>query len=70
MKKYLAHMHTKTPHELRQHAALLAMGVTALVFVGWVITLGVRLQDTSANTAAAVEGLQVSPASVLPANQQ
>ncbi len=67
MNRYLDHMHSKPTHERRQHAMRVAGVVTALVFVGWVTTLGLQLgtsstgsgqvagsTDTSAQTAAAV----------------
>ncbi len=47
MKKYLQHMQTKSPHERRQHATQIAGVCTALVFVVWVTTLGVRMSSTS-----------------------
>ena len=48
--KYLDHMQSKPTHERRQHAMRVAGVLTALVFVGWVTTLGVRLGGTSAGS--------------------
>jgi hypothetical protein len=39
-------MHSKTTHERRQHAVKVATGVTAVLFVGWLATLGLRLSGT------------------------
>ena len=66
MKRYFEHMHGKPAHDRRQHAMRVAGIITALVFVGWVTTLGMRLgtggaqvagSDTS-QTAAAITSLQ------------
>lgn len=43
MKRYFEHMHSKDPHERRQHAMQVAGVLTAAVFVVWVTTLGMRL---------------------------
>lgn len=51
MKKYLNHIQTKSPHERRQHAIQVASIFTALLFVVWVTTLGVRLASTSGTIA-------------------
>jgi hypothetical protein len=40
MKPYFDHMETKTTHERRQHAMQVAGILTAVVFVGWVASLG------------------------------
>ena len=80
MKRYLEHMQNKDPHERRTHALHVASAVTALVFVAWLGTLGMRLapeqpfaQDSGDGTqaAAAVQAtqqggphLQVSTSSV------
>jgi hypothetical protein len=42
MKRYFDHMKTKTPHQRRGHAAQVAGLFTALAFVVWITTLGVR----------------------------
>ena len=47
MKKYYDHVMDKEPHERRQHAIQIASVFTALVFVVWITTLGVRLANTS-----------------------
>jgi hypothetical protein len=52
IKKYLNHIHSKPPHERRQHAMQLAAGVTALALIVWVTTLGVRFALTPAQVAA------------------
>lgn len=43
MKRYFEHMQSKDPHERRQHAMRVAGVLTAVVFVVWVTTLGMRL---------------------------
>ncbi len=44
MRKYIEHIkNTRTPHERRMHALQVAGVVTALVFVVWIGTLGIRL---------------------------
>jgi len=44
MKKYIDRMRNeRTPHERRQAALQIATAVTAVLFVGWVATLGVRV---------------------------
>ncbi|HVZ76191.1 MAG TPA: hypothetical protein VG934_02910 [Candidatus Paceibacterota bacterium] len=61
MKAYIEKLQNeKTPHERRQLALQVAGVVTALLFVGWLGTLGVRLsqlstapQNTSGSSAAA-----------------
>lgn len=56
MKRYIEHIkNTKTPHERRAHAMRMAGGVTALVAVVWLTTLGVRFgtSATDASQAAA-----------------
>jgi hypothetical protein len=52
MKKYIARMHSKSTHERRQHAARIATVVTAVVFVGWLATLGFRLSGGTSAVAA------------------
>lgn len=55
MKKFIEHIKTnKTPHERRSHAAKVAGVCTALVFVGWLGTLGLRF--SSGNAAVATNG--------------
>ena len=51
MKQYLEHMKTKSTHERRAHAMRVAGVVTAVVFVGWLATLGVRLSTSTPQTA-------------------
>ena len=52
IKKYFEHMHTKSTHERRQHALRVATVVTAVVFVGWLATLGVRLGSGGGSVAS------------------
>ena len=49
LKKYLEHIHSQPTHYRRQHAAKIATVVTAVVFMGWVATTGVRA-TTAAST--------------------
>lgn len=51
MKKYFNHIQSKPPHERRQHAIQVASVFTALVFVVWITTLGVRLAGISGTVA-------------------
>jgi hypothetical protein len=62
MKRYIEHVKTKDPHERRAHAMRIAGALTAVVFVGWLGTLGVRLA-TSENVAQ--EGTASQAASVI-----
>lgn len=55
MKKYLAHVHTKPTHERRQLAMRYATLVTAVVFVGWLGMLGVRLAFSPSTTASTAD---------------
>jgi hypothetical protein len=45
IKRYYNHMTQKSTHERRQHALRIATFVTAVVFVGWLGTLGLRLSS-------------------------
>jgi len=64
MKKYLHHMRTeRTTHERRQAALQIASMVTAVLFVGWVATLGVRMATTN-DTVATDESTNQLVASV------
>jgi len=67
MRKYIQHVQdTHTPHERRQVAMRIATIVTALLFVAWLATLGVRLggnvpavaEEGANNAAAALEAVQ------------
>lgn len=70
MAPYFDHMHQKSTHERRTHAMRVAGVVTALIFAGWVTTLGLRAgsdqsqvansADTSAQSAAAASAVQGS----------
>ena len=51
MNRYLEHMHSKPTHDRRQHAMRVAGILTALVFVGWVTTLGMQLGTGAAGSA-------------------
>ncbi len=42
IKRYMEHMQTKHPHHRRQHALQVAGVFTALAFVVWITTLGLR----------------------------
>lgn len=52
MKNYFQHVEGKTPHERRRHAMQIAGAVTAVLFVGWLATLGVRLASLTASSDA------------------
>lgn len=66
MAPYFEHMHRKSPHERRAHAMRVAGVITALIFAGWVSTIGLRAgtgaqvaqtADQSAQTAAALSAV-------------
>lgn len=62
-------MHSKSTHERRQHAMRVAGVVTALIFAGWITTIGLRTggsdqtqvasapADSNAQTAAAMTAI-------------
>ena len=52
MKRYIEHMQSKPTHQRRQHALQVATMVTAVVFVGWLASLGVRISSSGAATVA------------------
>lgn len=65
MAPYFEHMHSKSTHERRTHAMRVAGVITALLFAGWISTLGLRStlgtgqpqvagSDGSSQTAAAL----------------
>ena len=62
MRRYIEHIQTKDPHERRAHALRIAGALTAVVFVGWVGTLGLRLANAGLATE---EGVPSQTASVL-----
>jgi hypothetical protein len=71
MKRYLDHMHQKPTHERRRHAMRVAGILTALVFVGWITTLGVQLGTPSTSSGqAAVAGTDNSSQTATVLNMQ
>lgn len=67
MRRYIEHMHSKEPHERRQHAVRMAGVITGGLFVLWLGTFSVRLApqlqvaqegDPSLTAAAAASMLQ------------
>ena len=52
MKKYLQHIKTKSTHQRRGHAMQIAGTMTALVFIVWITTLGVRLSTSGSGIVA------------------
>jgi hypothetical protein len=66
MRRYIEHIrNNRTPHERRQHALQIAGVVTALLFIGWLTTLGVRIStlgpvadEAKSNTAATLNAVQ------------
>jgi hypothetical protein len=63
MKRYIARLQEeKTPHERRQYALRVATGLTAILFVGWVATLGMRLSQSARVTS---EQLQNTASSII-----
>ena len=69
IKKYLAHMDTKSTHERRQHAMQLATGLTAFAVLVWVTTLGVRYALTPAQVAQSNGSDTAQVASVVDSQQ-
>ena len=65
IKKYFEHMHTKSTHQRRQHAMQVASVVTGIVFVGWVVTLGVRLGTQAPSVASDTSSQQTQLANVI-----
>jgi hypothetical protein len=59
MRKYLEHLQNKSPHERRQHAMQLSMGIVALLAVAWLALLPLRFmgdfqtQGTESSTQVA-----------------
>lgn len=58
MKRYLEHMQQKSAHERRRHAMQVAGVLTAIVFAGWVSTLGMGLSSQSATVAGSDNNTQ------------
>ncbi len=69
MKKYLHHIKSKPTHERREHAMRVAGVVTALVFFGWISTLGVRLAIHSSAASVASAGDSTASGDSTSANQ-
>lgn len=65
IKRYFEHMHAKPTHERRQHALRVATVVTALVFVGWLGTLGLRLGSGGSQASGAGSDNQTQLANVI-----
>lgn len=53
MRKYIEKLHTRPIHEKREFAVHAAAGVTALVFLVWLSTLGVRMATSNPQTTLA-----------------
>ena len=62
MKKYLEHMHAQPAHYRRQHAAKIATVVTAVIFVGWLGSLGVRVGTNNYGTSNSSKESQLANA--------
>jgi hypothetical protein len=56
IKRYMEHMQTKHPHHRRQHALQVAGVFTALAFVVWITTLGMRFGGASGGQVATQNG--------------
>ena len=69
IKKYFAHMDTKSTHERRQHAMQLATGFTAFAVLVWVTTLGVRFALTPQQIAQSNGSDAAQTASVVSSSQ-
>ncbi len=57
-------MQSQSPHQRRQHAARVATVVTAIMFVGWLGTLGMRvsIHGVSVQSGAPSQGTQFANA--------
>lgn len=65
MNRYLEHMHTRSPHERRQHALRVAGVLTALIFAGWVTTFGLQSAGgVGSQVAGSGQGVQSAAAVV------
>jgi hypothetical protein len=53
MKNYIQHIQAKPAHERRQISMQIAVVITAVIFVVWVSTLGVRLAGSISSGAVA-----------------
>ncbi len=51
MTNYIAHIKSKPPHERRKHALQLSAVITAIVFVGWLASLGIRFSSSTEQQA-------------------
>ncbi len=51
MKNYIHNMRQKAPHDRRAAAMRIAATITAVMFLGWIATLSVRLAAPSPKTA-------------------
>ncbi|MDE2071149.1 MAG: hypothetical protein KGI70_00205 [Patescibacteria group bacterium] len=58
--RYITHMHTRTPHQRRNHALLVAGGLTILLALAWLATLPLR----TASGTALDQGQQDASAAV------
>ena len=65
MKKYFAQIQQKPPHERRLHAMQISGIIVAVIFAGWLATLGVRL--ASQDPAVAQGGSAAQTADVVEA---
>ena len=69
MKNYIEHIKNKPPHERRQHAMQIASGITALLVLVWITTLGVRFASTPAQTATTDDPSQLAAVAASAATQ-
>lgn len=60
--KYLEHMAGKEPHERRNHALRLALGIVAVVLLGWIVMLPLRFAAVFAQNAPQDDGTQTASA--------
>lgn len=72
MKRYIEHIQTREPHERRTHALRVSSAVVAVVFVGWIATLGLRLtsagegsEGNPSQAASVLSGLYQTPGGTL-----
>lgn len=64
MNRYFDHMHTRSPHERRQHALRVAGVFTALIFAGWVTTFGLSNMGDNSQIVQSSDGAQNAAAVV------
>jgi hypothetical protein len=67
MRKYILHLQeTKEPHERRRLAVQIATVITAVLFLFWISSVGMRLANSSAQIAQTMHDTQNAAAALVP----